>query len=95
MAMIHCGCNYIPQARRYFEMQDLACLIAPRKLAIVAGNLDPIFPVDGVKRGYETVKDIYAAAGVPENASLTITPREHWWCEDIVWPLIKEMSGWF
>ena len=94
MAMLHCGCNYIPSARRYFEMQDLACLIAPRKLAIVAGNLDDIFPIEGVKRGYETVKEIYAAAGVPENASLTVTPKEHWWCVDIVWPLIKEISNW-
>ena len=94
MAMIHCGCNYIPSARRYFEMQDLACMIAPRKLAIVAGKLDPIFPIDGVLRGYETVKEIYAAAGVPENVSLTVTPKEHWWCEDIVWPLIKETTGW-
>ena len=94
MAMLHCGCNYIPSARRYFEMQDLACLIAPRKLAIVSGNLDSIFPIDGVKRGYETVKEIYAAAGVPENATLTITPKEHWWCVDIVWPLIKKVSGW-
>ena len=94
MAMLHCGCNYIPSARLYFEMQDLACLIAPRKLAIVAGNLDPIFPIDGVKRGFETVKDIFTAAGVPDNASLTVTEREHWWCEDIVWPLIKETTGW-
>lgn len=94
MAMIHCGCNYIPSARRYFEMQDLACMIAPRKLAIVAGELDPIFPIDGVLRGFETVKDIYAAAGVPDNTSLTVTPKEHWWCEDIVWPLIKETTGW-
>jgi hypothetical protein len=94
MAMIHCGCNYIPSARRYFEMGDLACMIAPRKLAIVAGKLDPIFPIDGVLRGYETVEKIYAAAGVPENLSVTVTPREHWWCEDIVWPLIKETTGW-
>lgn len=94
MAMLHCGCNYIPNARRYFEMQDLACMIAPRKLAIVAGSLDPIFPIDGVKRGFETVKKIYASAGVSENASLTVTPREHWWCEDIVWSLIKDVTNW-
>ena len=94
MAMIHCGCNYIPSARRYFEMEDLACMIAPRKLAIVAGNLDPIFPIEGVKRGFEGVKAIYAAAGASENLSLTVTPREHWWCVDIVWPLIKQVTGW-
>lgn len=94
MALLHCGCNYIPSARRHFEMQDLACLIAPRKLAIVAGELDPIFPIDGVKRGYETVKEIYTAAGAPDNVQLTVTPKDHYWCEDIVWPMIKEISGW-
>ena len=94
MAMLHCGCNYIPSARRYFEMQDLACLIAPRKLAIVAGEIDPIFPIGGVKRGFETVTKIYSAAGVPQNATLTIHPREHWWAKDVVWPLIKETTGW-
>ena len=31
-----------------------------------------------------------AAAGVPENASLTVTPKEHWWCVDIVWPAIQK-----
>jgi len=94
MGMLHCGCNYIPQAYRYFEMQDLACLIVPRKLAIVAGEKDPIFPINGVKDGFETAKAIYAAAGVPDNVKLYVTPKEHWWCEDIVWPAIKEVTGW-
>lgn len=83
--MSHCTCNYIPSAFRYFEMQDLACLIAPRQFSIIAGEKDSIFPIKGVKTGYETVKKIYAAAGAPDACSLTITPREHWWCEDIVW----------
>ena len=94
MAMLHCGCNYIPQSRRYFEMQDLSCLIAPRKLAIVAGEIDPIFPIDGVKRGFEAVKEIYAAAGASDNASLTVHPREHWWAKEVVWPLVKNVTGW-
>ena len=94
MGMLHCGCNYIPQAYRYFEMQDLSCLIAPRKLAIVAGEKDPIFPINGVLEGFDVAKEIFAAAGVPENVSLHITPKEHWWCEDIVWPAIKEITGW-
>lgn len=94
MAMLHCGCNYIPSARRYFEMQDLACLIAPRKLAIVAGIADPIFPIEGVKRGFETVRAIYNAAGAPQNTSLTVTSKDHYWCENIVWPLIKKITNW-
>ena len=86
----HCACNYIPSALCYFDMQDLACLIAPRRLAIIAGEYDTGFKVEGVRRGYETVEKIYTAAGVPENSKLTVTEKGHWWCEDVVWPLIKE-----
>ncbi len=93
----HCICNYIPFSYKYFDMQDLACLIAPRRLAIIAGEKDPIFPINGVNRGFETVKDIYAAVGAPENCTLNPTPREHWWCVDVVWPTIRreaEKLGW-
>lgn len=93
----HCSCNYIPNAFRWFDMQDLTCLIAPRKLVIVAGKYDTAFLIDGVKRGYETVKKIYEKAGVKDNCRLVETDKGHFWCEDIVWRTIKEeMSklGW-
>ena len=90
MNLYHCSCNFIPHAYEWFDMQDLACLIAPRKLAVIAGEKDKIFPLCGVEKGYETVKTIYEKAGVSENCSLTITPKDHWWCEDIVWNKISE-----
>ncbi len=93
----HCACNYIPAAYRYFEMQDLSALIAPRPLTIVAGREDKIFPIDAVRRGYETVSKIYEAAGAADACQLVETPREHWWCVDIVWPAINaeaEKLGW-
>lgn len=94
MAMHHCTCNFIPGALRQFEMADLAALIAPRKLAVVAGELDDIFPIAGVKDAFATVSDIFTKAGCPENATLTVTPKNHWWCEDIVWDTVKRTTGW-
>lgn len=85
----HCSCNYIPQAFKFFDMQDLACLIAPRRLAIVAGKYDTAFLIDGVKRGYETVKQIYEKAGAKDNCSLTITDKGHYWFADVMWKTIK------
>ena len=97
LSIEHCACNYIPFCFKYFDMQDLACMIAPRKLIVIAGEKDDIFPIEGVYRGYETIEKIYAKAGALNNRSLVVTPREHWWCEDIVWKAItgavKEM-GW-
>lgn len=95
--MYHCICNYIPSAFHWFEMQDLACMIAPRHLSVISGVKDNIFPIEGVKRGFETVKKIYAQEGAEDACSLTITPREHWWCEDIVWGEIARVTkklGW-
>lgn len=86
----HCSCNYIPQAFRWFDMQDLVCLIAPRKLAIVAGKYDTAFLIEGVKRGYKTVEKIYEKAGAKANCSLTVTDEGHFWCEDIMWKTIDE-----
>jgi len=95
--MYHCSCNYIPSAYLHFDMQDLAALIAPRRLSVIAGIKDNIFPIEGVKAGFETVKQIYAAEGAADACTLTVTPREHWWCEDIVWGEIQKAAdalGW-
>ncbi len=89
----HCTCNYIPNMYNYFDMQDLAVLIAPRKLLLIAGKDDQIFTLDGVKQGYKTVKAIYKKAGVPDNCDLVVTNKGHYWCEDIVWENIKKNLG--
>lgn len=97
MNIYHCSCNYIPNAFHYFEMQDLACLIAPRPIAVIAGKKDDIFPIEGVREGYKTLSAIYAAAGAPDACRLVETPREHWWCVDIVWETINAEAkklGW-
>ena len=90
MDIYHCACNYINGAYRYFDMQDLAVLIAPRKLLIINGQEDIIFPIEGVKRGYETVKKIYSKVNCKDNCKLVITPKHHYWCDDIVWEEIKK-----
>lgn len=97
LAMSHCGCNYIPNAYRWFEMQDLSSLIAPRNLVLFNGKLDEIFPIEGVRKGFEVIKKIYAKSGVENNCRLVETPKDHYWCDDIVWKEINaecEKLGW-
>ncbi len=86
----HCGCNYIPKAYQYFEMEDLAGLLAPRKLVVVTGEKDTDFPVEGVKRGFATVQKIYEKAGAKDGCKLIVTPQGHRWCEALVWGGILE-----
>lgn len=97
MDYFHCSCNFIPRAYEWFEMQDLSALIAPRPLTVVTGKEDKIFPLDGVRGGFETVKRIYEKANAKENCALIETPKAHYWCEDIVWGAINEQVkglGW-
>ncbi len=90
MSIHHCVCNYIPDICEWFEMEDMACLIAPRKFTAFAGVKDEIFPIKSVEESFETVKEIFQAAGVSDKCRLVPMPKGHWWCKDVVWPAIME-----
>ncbi len=91
-AMPHCMCNHVPSIRKYFEMGDLAGLIAPRKLVVAAGILDDIFPIDGTKINFEIIKNMYKQAGVEENCALVIGDRGHFNYADDLWAKLREMG---
>lgn len=91
MAMFHCACNYIPGIRKYFEMGDLGCLIAPRKLILVNGDVDPIFPINGAKASYEVIKTAYQKAEKSENCCMVIGHGGHQFYPDETWPVIHNL----
>lgn len=91
-AMPHCLCNHIPYIRKYFEMSDLACLIAPRKLVISAGENDRIFPIGATKQNFEEIKRIYKAVGAEENCALVVGPVGHFYYADLIWNKLHEMG---
>lgn len=90
----HCGDNYIPGILQYFEMGDLAGLIAPRPLVVVAGRDDGIFPIGAVEETFETIRRIYRAAGAPDRCRLVIGEGGHRFYADLAWPVFRELSGW-
>ena len=66
----HCACNYVPGIRRWFDMGDLAGMIAPRPLMVVAGQEDSIFPIVPTRDTFALIQTYYEAAGVPQNCAL-------------------------
>ena len=78
---------------RYFDMGDIGGLIAPRKLIVVNGKQDNIFPDEGVRETMEIIKPLYAAAGVPDNCALVTGPEGHRFYADLSWPLVHSMTG--
>ena len=90
----HCVDNYIPGALQYFDLGDLAGLIAPRPLVIVAGEQDNIFPIAGVHEEYARVQAIYAKAGAAEKCRLVVGPGGHRFYADLAWPEFHRLAGW-
>jgi len=88
-----CPDNIIPGILRVAEMGELAGLIAPRKLILVSGQTDVIFPIEGARRGYEQAREIFAAAGCPQNVRHIVGPQGHRFYADLTWPVIHEMMA--
>ena len=94
MPIFHCTCNFIPGIMKYFDMGDLACLVSPRPLIVVAGRKDDIFPIDGVTKAFNTIEQIYKAAGAADNCRLIIGEEGHQFYARQGWPAFGELSGW-
>ena len=94
MAMQHCACNFVPCVREFFDMGDLAGLIAPRPLIVIAGALDGIFPLAGVRKSYQTIQELYRAAGAPDSCALAVGAEGHRFYPDIAWPLVERLAPW-
>ncbi len=91
MAMNHCPCNYIPHIRKYFNMGDMTGLIAPRKLVIVSGVKDPIFPIGAAEESFEITKKLYAAAGAADACVHVKGSAGHQFYPDDAWPIVHKL----
>ncbi|MDR2686441.1 MAG: hypothetical protein LBB75_01715 [Oscillospiraceae bacterium] len=73
----HCVCNYVPGIRRWFDMGDLAGLVAPRPVVVVAGAGDRIFPIGATRETFKLIQGYYGAAGAPDACKLYVGAEGH------------------
>lgn len=92
LSIPHCACGYLPGIVPVADMPDLAGLVAPRRLLIVAGREDNLARIAGVERGYRHVREIFAAAGVAERVRLVVGEGGHQFYPKEAWPVIGEMA---
>jgi len=88
----HCSCGYLPGILEVGDMPDLASLIAPRKLMIVAGKEDYIADIEGVREGYAIAKKAFVEQNVPENIMLIEGDGGHQFYPDLAWPEINKFK---
>lgn len=92
--MHHCVCNFIPKMAKYFDMGDIACLIAPRKLVVVSGMTDVGFLIKGSMDAYKTIEAVYKKAGCPDNCKQVVGEGGHRFYKNPAWKVFKELAGW-
>jgi len=90
MAMYHCPCNFVPSLYKYFDMGDIACLIAPRKLLVVSGEKDDIFPIEGAKKSYGIVKGVYELLGKGDSCEMVVGNGGHQFYPNEAYPVIRK-----
>ena len=93
-ALHHCVCNYLPNMAKYFDMGEIACMIAPRKLLVVAGMTDVGFLIKGSMDANKVIEKVYEKAGCPENVRFVIGEGGHKFYPDPAWKVFAELSGW-
>jgi dienelactone hydrolase len=72
----HCDCMFIVNTYRW-DYPLIAALVAPRPLLISNSDKDSLFPLDGVVRLHEKVRNIYRLYGADKNLGLNITEGPH------------------
>lgn len=82
---------YVPDLLNHFTTAQMNALIAPRAHLSLAGNQDPLTPVEGLEKIDRELKDVYASSGRPENWKLLRYEGGH-----LETPLMREeIHKWF
>jgi dienelactone hydrolase len=68
---------YINGLYRYFDLPDLAALIAPRAVLVINGSQDRLFVLDGVKGAFDKIARCYAKAGSPDRQRCSLYDAPH------------------
>ena len=90
LPVYHCACNYIPGIRKYFNMGDIGCLIAPRKFIQVNGVKDHLFWIEGARECQRVIRKAYQKLGCEEQYHMVEGDGAHQFFPSDVWPLIKK-----
>jgi hypothetical protein len=84
MPIRHCVCNFVPGIFDIGEMPHVISLICPRPLFISSGTTDNIFPVEGVRKAFNIIREIYAKHAPGVSVELEIFEGGHVYSEAFI-----------
>lgn len=89
----HCDCMFMVNTYRW-DYAQVAALVAPRPLLICNTDKDTIFPLDGVVRLHERVRNIYDLHNKPEQLGLIVTEGPHKDTQELQVPVMRWFNKW-
>jgi hypothetical protein len=93
LSIEHCVDNFAPGLAKIVEMPDMAALIAPRKLFVESGAIDPIFPAEAFSRACAQAEAIYADQGAPGAFGCDQFDDDHIFSGQKALPKLREWFG--
>jgi dienelactone hydrolase len=84
----HCDCMFFVNTYRW-DYPQLAALAAPRPLLLCNSDSDSIFPLDGIMRTHNKVRNVYELLGASEKFGLVITPGPHKDTQELQVPVMR------
>ncbi len=84
----HCDCMFHINTYRW-DFPLLAALTAPRPLLFCNSDKDRIFPLDGIVRTQNKVRDVYRLYGATNHFGLLITEGDHEDTQDLQLPVFR------
>jgi dienelactone hydrolase len=85
LAMYHCADNYVPGLCKLADASDVAALVAPRPVVVVAGKHDELFPIASVRRAFRKARRAWSALGAAGACRLVVGPEGHRFYADRAW----------
>ncbi len=89
----HCCCNVIPDVMNWFEFQDVVALAAPKRVVLVNGISDDIFPIESARRGIKIVQKAYADQNASQYIAFCECPGGHDFHARQAWEAFDRMSA--
>ncbi len=88
-AILHNFAAYVPGLLRYGDLDRVLGLVAPRPFLVLAGSVDPIFPLEGVQATMRGARRVYTR--VKDRLRLDVFPASHGFPQ----PMREAAYAWF
>ncbi|HAT35048.1 MAG TPA: hypothetical protein DCS82_04970 [Rhodospirillaceae bacterium] len=85
------GQNIVPGILRWFELDAVVALCAPRPFLTVSGDRDHIWPFEGAEAVVEAARPVYRELDVPDRLKAEKAIGGHRFYPDIVWPAFTQL----